>query len=60
MIISVFEDYEYCEDYSFYSDEVLKDICESIIPLDYKNTKCIFNNGECLSEKNYAIIIIQI
>ena len=45
------EDYAYCEDYSFYSDEILKDICESIIPLDYKNTKCIFNNGESLSEK---------
>jgi len=45
------EDYEYCEDYSYFSDEVQKDICESIIPLDYKNTKCIFNNGECLSEK---------
>ena len=45
------EDYEYCEDYSYYTDEVQRDICESIISLDYKNTKCIFNNGECLSEK---------
>ena len=45
------EDYEYCELYSYYGDEVIKDICESIIPIDYKNTKCVFNKDECISKK---------
>lgn len=43
------ENYESCEDYN---GNVEKAVCESIIPSDYKTTKCVYDseNRECMSE----------
>ena len=42
------ETYTNCEDYN---EAVNKDICESIIPKNYINTKCVYSNGECVEQR---------
>ena len=46
------ETYLECENYN--GDNIKKDICESIIPLEDINKKCVFENNKCVAKEMYC------